>query len=132
MQVEGVRRDSIELLKSALSKAPEALNAVDVRRPSGKLIRPMCDPEVLGVADINESIVAAPAVRVNNHFRGYAATNNGLQCGFLAVRHDLSVDLAISLQETKDDGLAGGAPTTLAAPAPGTKVRFIYFHLARR
>ena len=42
MQVEGVRRDSIELLKSAFSKTPEALNAVNVCRPSGELIRPMC------------------------------------------------------------------------------------------
>lgn len=47
MQIEGVRWNSIELLKPAFSHASEALNAVDVARTSGELIRSVFDSEVL-------------------------------------------------------------------------------------
>jgi hypothetical protein len=43
VQIEGLSRDSIELLKSVLGKAPEPLNAVDVIRASGEHIGPMLD-----------------------------------------------------------------------------------------
>jgi hypothetical protein len=62
MKIEGVRRDSIELLKSAFSETPEALNAVDVLRATGELIGSMLDSEVLRVADIDQAILAAPSV----------------------------------------------------------------------
>lgn len=66
MQIECVSRDSIELLKPAFGKAPEALNAIDVLRATGKLIGSMLNSEVLRVTDINQAIIAAPAIRVNN------------------------------------------------------------------
>lgn len=63
---------------------------------------------------------------------GHAAADNGLQSGLLAVSHDLGVDLAVTLQETEDDGLARCATATLAAPATSTEVRLIDSDLARR
>ena len=66
MQIEGAIRDPVELLKPALGIAPEALNAVDMVRATRELIRPMLDSEVLGIADIDEAVLAAPPVRVDD------------------------------------------------------------------
>jgi hypothetical protein len=54
VQREGVRRDSIEVLKPAFSKAPEALDALDVLRASGEHIGPVLYAKVLAVAGINQ------------------------------------------------------------------------------
>ncbi len=78
MQIESVSRYAIELLKPALGKTPEALNAVDVCRAPSKLIRPVRDSEVFRVADINQSIIAAPTIRMDDRFGRDATTNNGL------------------------------------------------------
>ena len=47
MQIEGVCRDSIELLESPFSETPEALNAVDVLHAASELIGSMLDAKVL-------------------------------------------------------------------------------------
>jgi hypothetical protein len=59
MQVEGASRDTVELLQATLRIAPEALDAIDMVRSARELVRPVLDPAVLTVADINESVVAA-------------------------------------------------------------------------
>jgi hypothetical protein len=73
-----VSRDSIELLESPFSKASETLDTVDVLRATGELIGSMLDSEVLRVAGINQAIVAAPPVRVNDGLRRDATAGNGL------------------------------------------------------
>jgi hypothetical protein len=103
MQVEGVSRDAIELLESPFSKAPEALNAVDVLRATGKHISSVLDSEVLRVADIYKAVVSAPAVGVDDGLRCDATADNSLSSGLLAVRHDLRIDLAVTLEEAEDD-----------------------------
>src|SRR5688500_1664449 len=132
MQIESVRRDSIELLKPTFGEAPEALNAVDVTAAASELIHPMVNSEVLCVTNINESIIAAPAVRMDDRIGCDATTNNGLQRRLFTVRYDLRLDLAISLQETEDDGLAGCATPALATNTSSTEVRFVNFDFARR
>jgi hypothetical protein len=66
MQVESMSRDSIELLESPFGETPEAFNAVDVCRAACELVRAMMHTEVLRVADIDQSVVATPTVRVND------------------------------------------------------------------
>lgn len=132
MKIESMRRDAVELLKSTLSEAPEALDAVDMTVATSKLIRTMMNSEVLGVTDIDQSVIAAPSITVDDRFGCNATTNNGLQGGFLAVWYDLGIDLAISLQETEDDGLAGCATPALATNPSSAEVRFINFDFARR
>ena len=129
VQIELLRGDAVELMQPTLSITPEALDAVDVVRTSDELVGPVVDPEVLRVADIDQAVVAAPPVRVNDDLRCHAATDNGLQRGLFAVRHDLGVDLAVTLQEPEDDGLAARPASALAAHAPSTEVGFIHLDL---
>ncbi len=112
------------------SITPEALDAVDMMRPAHELALSMVDSEVLRVAYVNQSIIAAPAVGVNDHFRGNTTANNGLKSGFLAVRHDLRIDLAITLEESEDDGLSTRSATAFATHATSAEIRLINFNFA--
>ena len=58
------------------------------------------------------------------------AADNALQRGFGAVRYDLGVDLALTLQEAKYNRLAISPTTALATNPMPTEVRFIDFYRA--
>ena len=117
-------------MQPRLGGVQEALDPVDVVRASDELVLAVVDTEVLRVPDIDQPVVAAPAVRVDDDLRRHAATDNGLKRGFLVVRHDLRVDLARALQEAEDNGLARGSAASLAAHAPGTEVALIDLDMA--
>ncbi len=120
----------MKLLKTMFSITPEALNAVDMCRAPHELALSMVDSEVLRVTDINQSVVAAPPVGVNDHLRCDTTANNGLQRHLFAVRYDLWIDLTVTLEETEDDGLATGSATALAAHSTSAEVRLIDFNFA--
>ena len=115
MQIESACGDSVELLKSPPGITPEALNAVDMVRASGELVCSMLDSKVLRVADINQTVVAAPAITVDDRLGCDPTATNGLYSSFPTVGHNLCIDLAVALQEAKDDGLATVLPL---APRP--------------
>ena len=72
----------------------------------------MIDAEVT-VAEIDQAVVAAPAIGVDDGTGVHPSADDALQGRPRAVRHDLGVDLALALQDAEDDRLAVGA-----APAP--------------
>ena len=104
----------MKLLETMFSITPEALDAVDVCRAAHELAVPVVDPKVLRIAHVNQSVVAAPAVRVDDRFGSHTTATNGLKRGFLAVWDDLRVDAPVTLEEAEDDGLATGSATSLA------------------
>ncbi len=108
---------SLNLRQATLGETPEALDAVDVAAATSELIRPMMDSQVLGVADIDQTVVATPPVRMNDRFHGDATANNGLERDLFAIRDDLRVALAVTFQQSEDDGLARRATSTLATHA---------------
>jgi len=112
MQVERMSRDAIELLQTTLGARPETFNAVDVAVVISKLILRVKHTEMLRVTNINQTIVAAPAIGVNYRVERDMTTNHLLQRAFLTIRHDLSIDRAITLEDAEDDSF-----TTRATPA---------------
>ena len=125
MQVESFSRDPVELLQATFSETPEAFDAVDVTAATHELIVPMIDSEVFTVPDINQAIVAAPAITMDDRLGCHATANNRLQSGFLAVRHDLGIDAAISFEDAEDNGLARGTATAPASDTTSTEVGLI-------
>ena len=81
MQVEGTRIHAAKANKPGLGIAPEAFNAVDVSMPLGKFVLAVINAEVLSVTNINQAVVTAPTVRVDDAFEFDLATNNRLQRG---------------------------------------------------
>ena len=73
----------------------------------------MIDAEV-AIAEIDEAVVAAPAIGVDDGARVHPAADNLLQDGLRAVRDDLGIDVARPLEDAEDDGLAVAAAPPLA------------------
>ena len=120
---------SLELGQAMFGKRPEAFDALDVRTFGGALISAMLPAQVLGVADVGQAVVAAPAVAVDEAAPADLAAN-GFWQGLLATVGDhFGIDAALALEDSQDDGLAAGAAAALAAHAPGTEVAFIVFPL---
>ena len=131
VQVELLRGDAVELMQPRLGVAPEALDAVDVMCAAHELVSAMVDPEVFRAADIDQAVVAPPPVLVDDGFEGDAPADNGLQSSLFSVGHDLRIDLALTLEQAEDTGLAGGPAAALAAHASGAEVGLINFDLPR-
>jgi hypothetical protein len=81
---------------------------------SGEFILAMVDTKMLVVSYIDEAVVAFKPIRINDTVTGHLAPDNGLQCRFGAVRHNLGIDLAMPFDETEYNGLAISAYANLA------------------
>ena len=87
-----------------LGIAPKGLDAVDMVVALGKFVLTVLNTKMLGITDINQAVVASPAIGVNNTVNADAASNHLLQHGFRCIRNNLGKDFAIALKNTKYDG----------------------------
>jgi len=78
MEIEGVFCYAVELQQAAFGEAPEARDAIYVTRTCDELIVAMVDTEVLVEAHIDQAVMAAPAVGVQDGFRTRLTTDNRL------------------------------------------------------
>jgi len=101
-------------------------------RPAHELVLTMINSKMLGVTDINQAVITAPAVGMDDGVQGHAPANYGLQRAFSAVRHHFRVNTTVALEDAKDDRLARGATAPFASDAPRSEVAFINFDFAVR
>jgi len=78
MQVKCSWSHATESIQARFCVPPETFNAVDVVTASGKFILTMINPKMLTVTNIDKTIIAAPAVRVDDAFEFHSAANNRL------------------------------------------------------
>ena len=128
MQIESVRRQPVELLQSSFRRRPKALNSVDVAVVNGKLIAHMINTKMFLETNINQSVIAAPAVRMNHRLRLDAPANNRLQRFLRAVRDNLRVNRTVTLEDAEDNRFARCAASALAAHTTRSEVTFINFN----
>jgi len=107
VQVERMSSHAVELRQPPFGKAPEALDAVDVALAAGELALVVIDPQVPGVADIDQAVVPSPAVRMHDAVEAHPAADRPQQRGFSAVGYDLGVDAAMGLVKGKGRLLEG-------------------------
>ena len=82
---------AVEFGKPAFSVAPQALDAVDMSLPASELIYTVIDSKVLVETNAHQAIMPSPTAEVDDRIRINMATDNRLQCGLGAVRHDFGV-----------------------------------------
>lgn len=70
VQVDGVSGDALSLGKAMFGEGPEGFDAVDAAVTADELVIAIVDPEVLGVADINQALVPTLAIAVDDAFSG--------------------------------------------------------------
>ncbi len=66
VQIKSRSRHAVELLQATFGKRPETFNSVDVNIAGSENIFRVIDSQMLGISDINQTVVAAPAVRMNH------------------------------------------------------------------
>jgi hypothetical protein len=121
---------TVELLHSSFGEAPETLDPIDVSPPSGELVVFMVDPEMLLEPDIDQAVVPAPKVRMDNGVETDFAPYNGLQGAFLAVRDDLCIDPSVPFEDAEDDCFATGTATPFPADPAAAEIRLVNFYLS--
>ena len=68
--------------KSSFCKGPEAFNPINVGLFVRKFVVAVLDTKMLLVAQVYKTIVATPAVRVNNALKFNTASDDALKIGF--------------------------------------------------
>src|ERR1700678_969227 len=98
--------DPVEPGETALGEAPERLDAVDVGAPLGESLL-FVDADMLVEADIDQAVIARPAIGANDAGWIDAAPDNRSQRGLGAVLNDFRIDLASSFEDAEDRLLKG-------------------------
>lgn len=119
----------MEFHQAPLGKRPEGFDAVDMASAASKLVLPVMDSVVLLVAQIDEAVIAPPAIRVDDAVEVDPSPDNGLQRGLSAIRDDLGVDFSVSLEDAEDRCFAGGSTASFALDSLAAEVGFIDFDL---
>ncbi len=102
VQIKSVFRDPIELLQPSFAKRPKTFYPVNMRRAINKFISTVVNTKMIRVADINQPVVAAPFVRVNNRVQANTPANDCLQRFLAAVRDNLGINRSVALKDAED------------------------------
>ncbi len=132
VQVEGMGRYPLEFDQPELGVLPEGFDFIDVVVAPRKLVFAMMNSEMLGIAHIDQPLVASPAVTMDDTFNRDMAPNRMLQCGFTGIRGNLGVDPTIAFEDTKNDGFGARSAASFASNSPRSEVGFIHFARARK
>jgi len=130
VQVKRMFGHAVKLGQAALCIAPERLNTIDMPLTIRKLILAMVYPKVLVKTNVHQTVIAAPAIGMNHGAGFHMAADNTLERGFGAVRHNLGIDFALTLQESEHNRFAISPATAFATNPMRTEVRFIDFYRA--
>ena len=127
MQEKGCLANTSELGKASFRVAPKAFYAIDMATLIGKFIVPVVDPEMLLIAYINQAVIATPSIGMDDAFDADSTSDNRLKRGTAAIRHDLGIDLALALEDAKDNGFTACAAASEALDSSRPEVAFINF-----
>jgi hypothetical protein len=135
VQVERVFTDASELGQPSFRHTPEAFDIVDGVVSCSKLVFAMLNAMVFIVTDIDHTVVALETIGIDDVLRTHLASDNCLQCGFGAIiRHDLSVDSTVALDQTEYHGFVISAsppvPITRRTPNLVMILRQLYLYSA--
>ena len=79
VEIKRILAHSTEANKTCFSKGPETLDTIDVRVSIGKFILAMLYPEMLLIPQVHQTIISAPAIRMDNAFKVYTASDYALE-----------------------------------------------------
>ncbi len=102
MQIKSFWRHAVELVQSSFGIRPKTFYSVDMNITDGENIVRVIDSQMFGVAHINQSVVAAPAIRINYRIKRDLAANNVLQRFLSRVRDNLGKNRAVAFVNSKD------------------------------
>lgn len=90
----------------------------------------MVDPEMLRITQVNQAVVTAPGIGMNDRFNPDTPVDNSLQRFLLDVRDNLGKDFPVSFIDAEDDGFTVRAATAFAFDPFSSEVGFVDLDLA--
>ena len=112
-----------------LGITPKTFNTIDMRPFLNKFIISMVDAKMFLVTQIDQPIIPSPSIRMDDTFKLYTSSDDGLKRLSGAIGDDFSIDLPISLENTKDYRLPQGPSPTSASYATSAEITLINFNL---
>ncbi len=128
VQIERMLGYTVKFCQASFGVAPKGLDAIDMPIAIGKFIFAVMHPKLLIKANIHQTIVTAPAIRVKHRMWLDTPSDNALQCDSGTIRHDFRIHLAVALKQAKHNGFAISTSSATASDAMCTKVRLIDFY----
>ncbi len=129
VEIEGRRAHASEARQSRLGEPPEPLNSVDMGGAGYELVLSMVHPKVFPIPDVDEAIIAPPTVGIDDALQGHLSANDALEGVLGTVGNDLGIDLPISLEKAKHDGLSERSPASFPFDPSGTEEGLVDFDL---
>ena len=97
---------------------------------TGEFISTMTYTIMLFIAHINQTVIPAPLVGMNNRIRIDLSADNCLEGLLGTVGYDLGIYFPSSLEDAEYRSLASCTSSALSFDATGTEVGFVDFHFA--
>lgn len=98
----------------------------------GKLINRVRHAKIFFVTDINQSVIAALAVRINDALRSDSSANNCLQSRCAAIGDNLGINRTVTLKNPKDNRFTACSATALSAHSLCSEVTFVNLNRAAK
>lgn len=123
-------RHPVKLHQAMLGVAPKRFNTVNMPRTTDKLIVTMMYPEMFGKTHVNQSLITAPTVGIDDTLDTDTTSNNLLQRCFGGIGNNLGINLAPAFQNAENDGFPTRTAPVFTPDMFGTKIGFVQFYNA--
>ena len=118
-------RHPVKLHQAMLGIAPKGFNTVNMPRTTDKLIVTMMYPEMFGKTHINQSLITAPTVSIDDTLDTDTTSNNLLQCCFGSIGNNLGINLVASFEDAENDGFTARSAPAFTSDALCTEIGFV-------
>jgi len=127
MQIECGSMHSPALYQSGFSKASKSFDPIYMTGRCNKFITSMIDSKMFGIAQIYQSVIGSPSIRVNDAIDAYFTLNNPLKALFRGIWDNFCIHVSIAFKNSEDDCFTSGTTASFAFGPTPTEVGFIAF-----
>ena len=131
MEIKSMFLHSPETNQASFCIGPETFYSVNMTMLIGKFILSVLHSIVLLITKVYEAIIATPAIRVNDAFGVYTASDNALQSGPGTVWNYFCIYTALPFKKTKYNRFSPGPSPSKPTNTASAKIAFINLNLAR-
>ena len=97
-------RHPVKLHQAMLGVTPKRFNTVNMPRTTDKLIVTMMYPEMFGKTHVNQSLITAPTVCIDDTLDTDTTSNDLLQRYLGGIGNNLGINLVPAFQNAENDG----------------------------
>ena len=121
-------RYPVKLHQAMLGVAPKRFNTVNMPRTANKLIVTMMYPEMFGKTHINQSLITAPTIGIDDALDTDTTSNDLLQRCLGGIGNNLGINLVPAFQNAENDGFPTRTAPAFAPDTFGTEIGFVQFY----